>query len=1228
MAPFAPPARRPAWSLALGLLLAFAPSAYGQAASSTDVITGLITNDRGEPVADALVEVMSLETEVARSARTNARGRYTIVFPDGSGQYRVTIRSIGAAPVQRTLIRQADEDRLVLDVTISATPVVLDEVRVQAQRGIGRADQQATPGSTERLLTTEQVQRLPIDASDLAMLATLAPGVVSVLGNDSTPGGFSVAGQRPTANNVTLDGLTFGGTSVPQDAIRNTRVITSSYDVGRGQFSGGLIASITRSGTNNAQGSANYGFRDRDLTVTSGEDAFATGFNQHQFSFGLGGPIVKNKLFVFGSGLGRFRGDQLQSLLSATPTTLARFGVAPDSASRLMSILGNLGVPIDQRLANGDRETNEATGLLRIDYLLSQSHTLTFRGDYRRNVQEPTRIGPLSVPATDSRSTSSSGGLMLTANSRFGTAVINEFRAYRSRSSSESPLENGFPAGRVQVVSELGDQFGATNLTFGGIPGLPQEQHSRSFEASNELSWIPGTGAHRIKVGAFVTRTSAENDATINRFGTFTFNTIADLEAGRPSSFTRTLAPTIRATDQTTLAIHAGDTWRISGAFQLTFGVRLESSEYGGAPLLNSRAESLFGVRTDRWPSEWRLSPRLGFSWFVRSGDGGPAALVVRGGLGAFRSPTPAGLFGAAQAASGLGDAESQLACIGAGAPTPTWQVYRYTPSWIPTTCRFDAPGGPSVTRSPTVTAFDRGFQAPRAVRGSLGVQRRVGLVIFGVEVSHARGQSQFGVRDLNLGDPQFSLATEGRPVYAPLPAIDERTGAIPLFASRRTPEFGNVLVFDSELESRSTQLALTAQGATNRGTFFNLSYTWNRASDQSSFAFGGAQRGFSGQTTAGDPNLREWATSDFERRHAFLATVTYPLTRNLELTTITRLTSGTPYTPMVADDVNGDGVRNDRAFIFGLSADTAIANGFGRLLAGTSGGARACLERQRGRIADRNSCRGPWQPSIDFQLNYRPTWFGLDRRLTASLVTSNFLIGLDQLFHGRDDLRGWGQFNRPDNTLLVVRGFDPASHLFRYTVNERFGASTSNTVAIRQPFQIGIQLRYTIGPDLMGQFRDALRARGGGGGGGRPGGLDGPRPSGPGGFRGGDMIARMASLMPDPAAEILAIRVALRLSDGQASRLQAVSDSLKARTKALADKAQKEVEKAGPNPDPASMFASMRPLLQSIRETGAAALKESEAILTPEQWQQVPDRIKTPLRGPRGGPGGPPQPE
>src|SRR5439155_230504 len=107
-------------------------------------------------------------------------------------------------------------------------------------------------------------------------------------------------------------------------------------------------------------------------------------------------------------------------------------------------------------------------------------------------------------------------------------------------------------------------------------------------------------------------------------------------------------------------------------------------------------------------------------------------------------------------------------------------------------------------------------------------------------------------------------------------------------------------------------------------------SYTFTRARDQSSFSCCAASQGFAAPTTAGDPNAREWATSALERRHSLLATVTYPVSGALEVTALGRLTSGVPFTPLVGSDINGDGARNDRAFVFdpATASDSSVATG------------------------------------------------------------------------------------------------------------------------------------------------------------------------------------------------------------------------------------------------------------------------------------------------------------
>jgi hypothetical protein len=398
--------------------------------------------------------------------------------------------------------------------------------------------------------------------------------------------------------------------------------------------------------------------------------------------------------------------------------------------------------------------------------------------------------------------------------------------------------------------------------------------------------------------------------------------------------------------------------------------------------------------------------------------------------------------------------------------------------------------------------------------------------------------------------------------------------------------------------------MTVSLSGLAPPSIFFNLSYTLASARDQSSFSGGSALSGFTNPTTAGDPTVREWARSDFDRRHALVGSLTWPAKPWLDLTAIARASTGAPYTPRVGGDINGDGARNDRAFIFdaATSPDTAIANGMRRLLDVASPRARACLEKQMGQVAGRNSCSGAWNPSFDMQANFRPNLGGsLGRRLTVSVSTVNLLAGVDQLLHGEGERRGWGQPARNDATLLYVRGFDAARRTYVYQVNERFGDSRIARTAFFAPFQIGVQARLQVGPDrqreMMQQMVRALRdttARRGAQGGG-------------GGFNLRAMLERAA---PNPAAAVLARRDTLQLTAAQVTRLEALRDSLAARADSLLESVATQLERAS---DPASVMTRIRPRLEQARTEYQGALREVQSVLTAEQWAKVPANVKNP---------------
>ena len=1272
------PALRSVALLAAALFALPVQSVDSQTGNGTEIIVGRVLDTEGKPVEGARVEATSIETQTTRGRTTNDKGQFTILFPDGSGQYRVVARAIGYAPATQVVIRQSDEDRLEVTLRLQRSAQTLQQYVVTANRGPLQSNaDRPTPGTQERVLTGEQLYRLPVDATDPTALAGLSAGVVTLSGTDSSASAFSVAGQRVDQNQITLDGLSFGTGSVPQEAVRASRVVTSTYDVARGQFTGGQVASTTRSGTNEIQGSLGYDLRTPEMQFYDEEAIqFGQPYTQNQYSFGLGGPLKKNKIFWFGSAQFRARSDGLQSLLSANEVMFQRFGVAPDSAQRFLDLVTGYGLPPRVDGVPSRRLSENLSTLGRLDWVLSDKHTLTMRADWRFGVQDGQRISALSVPHSGGDLNSLGGGVLTSLISQFDNGVINEFRIYGALDTRDTRPYLLTPAGRVQVVSDFDDGSRSVSaLSFGGNGALPQDIENDQLEATNELSYISQDGRHRVKLGTMLNVSRYNQDFATNRNGTFLYNSLEDLENNTPSQFSRTLAPSERNGGIWNGAVYLGDTWRKSRAFQLTYGLRLEHTSYSGEPRYNPDVEARFGRRTDVFPSETHASPRVGFTWTLGipeqaangqgarpggaggfggggagggggargGGGGGPmggmggggargggaggpfaglATTIIRGGIGEFRGRAPSGLLTGAVDATGLPGAETQLLCVGTAVPTPDWTLYAANPAAVPTACA-DGGGGttPFTNQRPNVTTFDSDFGAPRSWRASLGVQRRLfERLNVSLDLGYALGMDLYGVRDLNLvATPQFTLANEGnRPVYVVPGAIVPSTGIVNSLGSRREATYGSVYAVGSGLRSDTRQVTLGVNGFLRNGVLLSANYTYARSRDQSSFSCCSAQQAFASPTTAGNPNDTPWGTSDLERRHVIVTTATMPLHPSVEFTMIGRATSGQPFTPRVGNDINGDGSRNDRAYVFNpaTASDPALAAGMQSVLDNASPRVRECLESQFDQVAGRNSCRAPWFPSLDFRLNYRPDRLGLKRNLMISLQLVNPLAGLDRLLNGNDQ-KGWGQPRRVDPNLLYVTGFDSVALTYRYTVNERFGDATGTGSGGRgvgqqlNPFQVALQARYTIGPDRMRQAMLAAQnsARGGGAG----------------GAAGGNPMANAGALMrrmaANPFQQVLALRDTLALDSAQVQRLTAEQEAYEGRVNTLATAVQERAARIGNNADPQAVLQLMRQPLEDIQKLRGESLKTLESLLSPEQWARVPARIKATQPGMPGAP-------
>jgi hypothetical protein len=1069
-------------SRAIGILAAAATLCFASPAQAqeSDVLTGRVTTGDGRPLVGARVEAVSAETEITRTGVTDGNGRYLILFPDGGGRYLLRFSYIGMAEVVQAVVREAEEELLVRDVTMQTRAVELDPINVAARRpppGDARAGEQSLD------LSQELLNRLPLADLDPATLALMAAGVVGT-GLDSLSGraGFSVAGMSDLLNQVTLDGVVLGnaGPGVPEDGMRRSSVTTSTFDASRGGFAGGAVSMTTARGTNRSGGAFTTRYDSDALQSTA--SATTNAFARQQFGGSYGGPISSNRLFYNGA-LQFSRNTQHRFALSAgDPLAELRSGVASDSIARFLDILDTrYGLSTFGQTGPYNQQSDDLRLQGRMDWNIVQertrSHTLSVRANASRNSQDSTRISQLDLLQRGGDTERNSALVAASLTSRFRSNWTNTATLSFSESTSRAVPFLEMPEGRIRVTSDFEDGTRQTSsLAFGGNRSMPAEAYSRDIQLATNLSLLQPVRnqLHRFKLGGSLQYTKDVSRSTDNLFGTFTYASLEDFLENRPERYERALGERQSRTGALLAGVYVGDTWRISNPLELTVGLRWDRASLDQTPAYNPAVEQRFGLRTDVAPVAHAFSPRLGFNY--RLNREGQPVRALSGGVGVFAGRAPTGIFSSALRQTGLPDAEQRLACIGDAVPLADWARYAADPMSAPATCA-DGSTGLQATSAPNVIVISPEQSLPASWRAELGYRTALPLQLTGnVRYTYSRGVGLWGYRDRNLDESRsFELAGEGRPFFGDASAIVGRTGATSLAASRLHEEFGNVYEVVTDRESEAHVLTAAVNGWVRRRLTFNLNYTLGFARDQGSsgvgiggFGMGGIGGGMAfGVPTAGSPNDVEWATSSSDRRHTLNLMLSYPVRPWAEVSVLTRLSSGSPFTPMVNRDINGDGMRNDRAFIFDPAlpaTDPAVAEAMSRLLATSSGRVRDCLAAQLGAIAGTNSCRNSWTQALDVRASLRPVLPAVQRRLTLAADFGNVLTGLDQLINGRNNMRGWGEGQRADPNLLEVRGFDPARNAFAYEVNEGFGRTRRGPNAFRNAFSVTLSGRIAVG--------------------------------------------------------------------------------------------------------------------------------------------------------------------
>jgi hypothetical protein len=1052
------------------LVLGITLPAAGSLAAQADVIRGKVTAAADNaPIFGAVVTATSLSGNVNRTSHTNSDGRYTITFPGGDGDYWITFSAIGFTPRRFELKRVADEAVLIADARLS--PITMDTIQVTAnRRRPPRSDNGRDVGGTERSITSSLTP--PDQQGDLAAMAATQPGVSLIPGTNGDPSGFSVLGLTTDQNLTTLNGMNSGATDLPRDAGVSVSLATSPYDVSQGGFSGGALNVRTVPGSNyiDQTVSAIGNMPQLEWTDDAGR-SLGQQYSNLNLGGRLAGPIAYDKAFYnFSWQLGR-RGNDLPTLLNTDPLGLETIGVARDSVTRLLSILQGQGVPASVAGFPSSRLTDQGSLLGSVDFMppsssSGQALNLTMSGSWNRIAPGTPLTNQL--PTSTFHFTNYAGSALLKHTAYLGLVLTETGLSFSESHRSLTPYLDR-TGGSVLVQSDFTDgTSGVQPIQFGGMSAVSTGT-SNSLELTNQLSWFSANNRHRVKLATDIRRDGWSTEQAGNLLGSFSFNQLADLAANTPAAFSRQLAPVSATGSQLTGSLALGDSWRPRPTLQIVYGARVDGDHYFDHPTINPAVSQALGVANNGVPDGLYVSPRLGFSWTYGTSSqigafAGAARIprgVVRGGIGTFQNTPNAQLISQAMTTTGLPGAAQQLTCIGSAAPTPDWSGYAADPTTIPTTCANGAPSAFS-NGSPNVVLFANDYAAQRSVRSTLQwsgpmLDNRIMTSLTG---TLSLNQNQSGFQDLNFNPTmRFTLPDEGgRPVFVNRSSIVPVTGAVATTDSRVSAQFNHVSESVSDFRSTSRQLQLSIQPLSVNSRFsWSIAYTLNAVRDR--------VNGFA--STAGSPFDISDARASGDWRHQVQVSLGTNLFDLLRVQYVQRFTSGTPFTPIVNGDINGDGYANDRAFVANpaSTADTALASGMTRLLAGAGSGVRSCLTGQLGQIATRNSCEGPWTSSGFLTIAFNPLRVKLPQRANLSLQVANPIGALDLMLHGSQHLRGWGQAPTPDPRLLIVRGFDTTAQRYIYDVNPRFGATTQAVSTVRNPVALTLSLRIDLGP-------------------------------------------------------------------------------------------------------------------------------------------------------------------
>ncbi|HXT31963.1 MAG TPA: carboxypeptidase regulatory-like domain-containing protein, partial [Vicinamibacterales bacterium] len=645
----------PASFLVVVTMAVMAAPASAQATSGT--LSGTVKDGTGAVLPGVTIVITNTDTQLTRTIVTDPRGHYAAPdLPPGPYSVKGTLQGFNSA--LRTGITLTVGAEAVLDLELNLGKLS-DEVIVVAEAKT--VDTQTA--STGGLISTAQIEGLPLNGRSFVELANLTPGVqLTQTGGQSTSTGLgaklSVNGSRYTSNLFTLDGTNLNdqfsqagsasGNVLGVEAVREFQVLTNSFSAEYGHHTGGIINAATKSGTNSLHGSVFEFHRDDAIDAKNYFDQEKPPFARNQFGYSVGGPIITSRTFFFTTY------EALRERLGQT-----NLFTVPSASVRQGAVAGNIRPYLDSYpLPNGDalgttrgeyrrvdeRTTNENYIMGRIDHQIATGSQLFVRYTLDdAQVDDPSRLNTGSRLKTRVQFATAEHTLVR------GSSFLNrvQFGFTRSRLDGTDYLLDGFTMPRT-TFTDIDRGLAAVTVTglsaYGGDTTNPKFHRFNNFQIRENVTW--NHGAQNVKIGGDVQIMQFNLTSDFTSMGQYTFSSLDNFLIGRVNQFNAVVpgSDATRNLRQSAFGFYVQDDIRARKNLTLNLGVRYEPTtsvrdtkdrlaqliDFGSATATLNDTTTL--TTLFRNPSLKTVAPRAGFAWDVR-GDGKTS---VRGGIGIF----------------------------------------------------------------------------------------------------------------------------------------------------------------------------------------------------------------------------------------------------------------------------------------------------------------------------------------------------------------------------------------------------------------------------------------------------------------------------------------------------------------------------------------------------------------------------------------------------------------